>query len=236
MELKGTLAVVTGATEGIGRSIAFALGRSGAALAICARTASTVDATVAALKEAGIDAIGRPCDVSDADAVAGFGRFVAREHGDASLLVNNAGVGHFAPFEQLTLEDWDQTMGVNVRSLYLVTRAFLPGLARSGGAIVNIASLAGKNGFDGGTAYCASKHAVLGFSKALMLEVRKRGIRVIAVCPGSVATPFMDKQSVMRPDRERVLQPDDVAQAVLGALTLPDRAMLSELDLRPTNP
>ena len=128
MELNGRLAVVTGATEGIGRAIAFALGRAGAALAICARTASAVDATVAALKEAGIDAIGRACDVSDADAVAGFGRFVAREHGDASLLVNNAGIGHFAPFEQLTLEDWDQTMGVNVRSLYLVTRAFLPNM------------------------------------------------------------------------------------------------------------
>jgi 3-oxoacyl-[acyl-carrier protein] reductase len=236
MDLTKKLAVVTGATEGIGRAIAFALGRSGAALAICARTASAVDATVAALREAGFDAIGRACDVSDADAVAAFGRFVAREHGDASVLVNNAGVGHFAPFEQLTLEDWDQTMAVNVRSLYLVTRAFLPGLARSGGAIVNIASLAGKNGFDGGTAYCASKHAVLGFSKALMLEVRKRGIRVIAVCPGSVATPFMDKQSQPRSNLQRVLQPDDVAQAVLGALTLPDRAMLSELDLRPTNP
>jgi short-subunit dehydrogenase len=77
---------------------------------------------------------------------------------------------------------------------------------------------------------------VLGFSKALMLEVRKRGIRVIAVCPGSVSTPFMDKQSRLRPNRDRVLQADDVAQAVVGALTLPDRAMLSELDLRPTNP
>ena len=236
MELSGKLAVVTGATEGIGRAIAFALGRAGAPVAICARSGAAVEQTVAALRAAGVDAIGRPCDVADAAAVDGFSRFVTAERGDASVLVNNAGIGRFAPLEELTLEDWDQTMGVNVRSLYLVTRAFLPGLARANGAIVNIASLAGKNGFEGGTAYCASKHAVLGFSKALMLEVRKRGVRVIAVCPGSVATPFMDKQSRMRPNRERVLQAEDVAQAVLGALALPDRAMLSELDLRPTNP
>lgn len=237
MDLTGKLCVVTGATEGIGRAIAFSLGRAGATVAICARTPATVERTVAELRAAGIDAIGRPCDVSDPAAVAEFAGFVGRERGDASVLVNNAGIGRFAPLEQLTLEDWDLVMGVNVRSLYLVTRAFLPGLVQAvAGAIVNIASLAGKNGIDGGTAYCASKHAVLGFSKALMLEVRKRGVRVIAVCPGSVVTPFMDKQSRLRPNRDRVLQADDVAQAVLGALTLPDRAMLSELDLRPTNP
>lgn len=237
MDLTGKLCVVTGATEGIGRAIAFSLGRAGATVAICARTPATVERAVAELRAAGIDAIGRPCDVSDPAAVAEFAGFVGRERGDASVLVNNAGIGRFAPLEQLTLEDWDLVMGVNVRSLYLVTRAFLPGLVQAvAGAIVNIASLAGKNGIDGGTAYCASKHAVLGFSKALMLEVRKRGVRVIAVCPGSVVTPFMDKQSRLRPNRDRVLQADDVAQAVLGALTLPDRAMLSELDLRPTNP
>ncbi|HEY6060891.1 MAG TPA: SDR family NAD(P)-dependent oxidoreductase [Gemmatimonadales bacterium] len=237
MDLSGKLCVVSGATEGIGRAIAFALGRSRAAVAICARTASAVEQTVAALREAGIDAIGRPCDVSDPAAVVAFAGFVDHERGNAAVLVNNAGVGRFAPLAELTLEDWDLVMGVNVRSLYLMTRAFLPGLAQTGAsAIVNIASLAGKNGIEGGTAYCASKHAVLGFSKALMLEVRKRGIRVIAVCPGSVSTPFMDKQSRLRPNRDRVLQADDVAQAVVGALTLPDRAMLSELDLRPTNP
>ena len=237
MDLSNKLCVVTGATEGIGRAIASSLGRAGATVAICARTPAAVERTVAELRAAGIDAIGRPCDVSDPAAVAEFAGFVGRERGDASVLVNNAGIGRFAPLEQLTLEDWDLVMGVNVRSLYLVTRAFLPGLMQAGaGAIVNIASLAGKNGIDGGTAYCASKHAVLGFSKALMLEVRKRGVRVIAVCPGSVVTPFMDKQSRLRPNRDRVLQADDVAQAVLGALTLPDRAMLSELDLRPTNP
>jgi 3-oxoacyl-[acyl-carrier protein] reductase len=237
MDLTNRLAVITGATEGIGRAIAVALGSAGAKVAICARTAPNVDATVAALREAGLDAIGRACDVADPAAVRAFADFVSRERGDAAVLVNNAGIGRFAPLEELTLEDWDETIAVNLRSLYLVTRAFLPGLVRAGGSsIVNIASLAGRNGFEGGTAYCASKHAVLGFSKALMLEVRKRGLRVIAICPGSVATPFMDKQDRMRPNRDRILTAEDVAQAVVGALTLADRAMVSELDIRPTNP
>lgn len=236
MNLSGTLSVVTGATEGIGRSIAFALGGAGSRVAICARTAANVEATVAQLRAAGHDAIGRACDVGDEGSVARFATFVAQERGDACIVVNNAGVGRFAPLAELSLADWDLTMATNLRSLYLVTRAFLPAIERSRGAIVNIASLAGKNGIEGGTAYCASKHAVLGFSKALMLEVRKQGVRVIAVCPGSVATPFMDKQSRMRPNRDRVLKGDDVAQAVVSALTLPDHAMLSEMDLRPTNP
>jgi 3-oxoacyl-[acyl-carrier protein] reductase len=237
MDLTNRLAVITGATEGIGRAIAVALGSAGAKVAICARTAPNVDSTIAALRQAGLDAIGHPCDVADPAAVRAFADFVSRERGDAAVLVNNAGIGRFAPFEELTLEDWDETIAVNLRSLYLVTRAFLPGLVRAGkSSIVNIASLAGRNGFEGGTAYCASKHAVLGFSKALMLEVRKRGLRVIAICPGSVATPFMDKQDRMRPDRDRILTAEDVAQAVLATLTLSDRAMVSELDIRPTNP
>jgi 3-oxoacyl-[acyl-carrier protein] reductase len=237
MDLTNRLAVVTGATEGIGRAIAVALGGAGAKLAICARTASNVDSTVATLREAGFDAIGRACDVADPAAVRAFAAFVDKERGDAAVLVNNAGIGRFASFETLTLEDWDETIAVNLRSLYLVTRAFLPGLVRaSPSSIVNLASLAGRNGFEGGTAYCASKHAVLGFSKALMLEVRKRGLRVIAVCPGSVATPFMDKQERMRPNRDRILTAEDVAQTVLATLTLSDRAMVSEIDIRPTNP
>lgn len=236
MDLSGALSVVTGATEGIGRSIAFSFGRAGARVALCARTAANVAATVAELRAMGCDAIGQACDVGDEGSVARFAAFVARERGAAAVLVNNAGIGRFAPLAELSLADWDLTMATNLRSLFLVTRAFLPALVGSHGAIVNIASLAGRNGFEGGTAYCASKHAVLGFSKALMLEVRKQGVRVIAVCPGSVATPFMDKQTRMHPNRERVLRPEDVAQAVAAALSLPDHAMLSELDLRPTNP
>lgn len=241
MNLKDTLAVVTGATEGIGRAIAFQLGRAGARLAICARTAPHVDATVAALRADGFDAIGLPCDVSEPAAVHAFAERVQQQRGDAAVLVNNAGIGRFHSLEELSLEDWDDTIAVNLRSLFLVTKAFLPSLKRAAAAhgsagVVNIASLAGRNGFEGGTAYCASKHAVLGFSKALMLEVRKLQVRVIAICPGSVDTPFMDKQDRMHPNRDRVLTADDVAHTVLATLTLADRAMVSELDIRPTNP
>jgi 3-oxoacyl-[acyl-carrier protein] reductase len=237
MELAGSLAVVTGATEGIGRAIAMTLGRAGARAAICARTETNVRRTVGDLSAAGVDAIGTPCDVSDPGAVERFAAFVKRERGTPQVLVNNAGIGRFRPLDELPLEDWDAVMAINVRSLYLVTRAFLKDMkASGGGTIVNVASLAGKNGVEGGTAYCASKHAVLGFSKALMLEVRKHNIRVVAICPGSVATPFMDKQDRFRPNRERVLTPEDVAHAVLATVSVADRAMVSELDIRPTNP
>jgi len=237
MELPGSLAVITGATEGIGRATAFALGRAGARVAMCARTAANVDATVRALRAEGIDAIGMPCDVSDPECVTAFADFVGRERGTPRIVVNNAGIGRFKPLSDLSLEDWDRTMSVNVRSLYLVTRAFLEGMLGEGtGTIVNIASLAGKNGVEGGTAYCASKHAVLGFSKSLMLEVRKRGLRVVAICPGSVATTFAEKGDRVRHNRDRVLTAEDVAHAVLATLTIDDRAMISELDIRPTNP
>jgi len=233
MDVTGSLAVVTGATEGIGRATAFALGRAGARVAICARTEANVHATVRELKAAGIDALGMPCDVSDPAGVDAFAAFVARERAAPRVLVNNAGIGRFRPLAELSLEDWDATMGVNVRSLYLVTRSFLKGMVDAGGGtIVNVASLAGKNGVEGGTAYCASKHAVLGFSKALMLEVRRHSVRVVAICPGSVDTGFRES----RANRTRVLTADDVAHAILASLTVSDRAMISEVDIRPTNP
>ena len=141
------------------------------------------------------------------------------------------------PFEELTLEDWDVTMATNLRSLYLVTREVLPGMRRRReGTIVNVASLAGRNGFAGGTAYTASKHAVLGFARSLMLEVRKDGVRVVTVCPGSVDTDLLVDQPMLAPNRERILQPEDVADAILHAVRLPGRALVSELDIRPTDP
>ena len=230
-------AFVTGATQGIGRATAFALGRAGYRVGVCARTASKVEAIVSELRAEGIEAAGAAADVADPEQVQRAVALVVEQLGEIGVLVNNAGVLIARPFEELTLEDWDVTMATNLRSLYLVTREVLPGMRRRReGTIVNVASLAGRNGFAGGTAYTASKHAVLGFARSLMLEVRKEGVRVVTVCPGSVDTGMLVDQPMLTPNRERILQPEDVADAILHAVRLPGRALVSELDIRPTNP
>jgi 3-oxoacyl-[acyl-carrier protein] reductase len=230
-------ALVTGATQGIGRATAFALGRAGFRVAVCARTAAKVERLVTELQGEGIEAAGAAADVGDVGQVAGAVERLTGALGEVGLLVNNAGVMIARPFEKLTLEDWDTTMSTNLRSLFVVTRAIIPSMRRRrAGTIVNVASLAGRNGFVGGAAYCASKHAVLGFSRALMLEFRKEGIRVIAICPGSVDTDMLRDQPMLKSNPERILQSEDVADAILHAVRLPGRALVSELDIRPTNP
>jgi 3-oxoacyl-[acyl-carrier protein] reductase len=230
-------AFVTGATQGIGRATAFALGRAGYRVGACARTAAKVEALLAELRAEGIEAAAAAADVADPEQVRRAVAQVVEQLGEIDVLVNNAGVLIARPFEALTLEDWDVTMATNLRSLYLVTREVLPGMRRRReGTIVNVASLAGRNGFSGGTAYSASKHAVLGFARSLMLEVRKDGVRVVTICPGSVDTGMLTDQPMLTPNRERILQPEDVADAILHAIRLPGRALVSELDIRPTNP
>ncbi len=231
------VALVTGATEGIGRATALALGRAGYAVGVTARTEAKLTQLLAELGAAGIGAAGLPADVGENGAVGRMYDHVTRRLGPVDVLVNNAGVAIPKPFLDLTLEEWDRTFATNVRSLFLVTRLVLPSMReRRQGDIVNIASLAGKNGSANLVAYSASKHAVLGFSRSLMLEVRREGIRVIAICPGSVDTPLLRGQSVMTPNFERILQAEDVANAVLDAVRLSRRAMVSELDVRPSNP
>lgn len=232
-----TTALVTGATHGIGRATAFALGRAGYRVGVCSRTPDKVGSLVQELRAAGIQAGGIAADVADETQAARIVQHVAAGLGEIGVLVNNAGVLIARPIEELTVEDWDVTMATNLRGLFLMTRAVLPPMrARQSGAIVNVASLAARNGFVGGSAYVASKHAVLGFGRALMLELRKEGIRVITICPGSVDTGMIRDQPMLQSNPERILKPDDVAETILHALQLPERALLSEIDLRPTNP
>jgi len=230
-------ALVTGATHGIGRATAFALGRAGWQVGCCARTADDVDLLLGQLADAGIRAAGRPGDVSEEREVRAVAHQVVEALGPVDALINNAGVLIAKTFEQLTLADWDRTMATNLRSLYLMTREVLPEMRRRRrGTIVNVASLAGRNGFVGGTAYTASKHAVLGFSKSLMLEVRQDDVRVITICPGSVDTGLIHDQPLLKADPTRILRPEDVAATIVHVLDLPDHALVSELDIRPTNP
>jgi 3-oxoacyl-[acyl-carrier protein] reductase len=234
---RSTTALVTGATHGIGRATAFALGRAGYRVGVCARTADKVESLVAELRAAGIEAAGRAADVADPAQVASVVEHVSKALGDIGVLVNNAGVLIARPIEELTLEDWDATMATNLRGLFLMTRAVLPPMRAKGqGDIVNVASLSARNGFAGGSAYAASKHAVLGFGRSLMLELRKEGIRVITICPGSVDTGMLRDQPMLKSDPARILQPEDVAETILHSLSVPERALVSEVDIRPTNP
>lgn len=232
-----SVALVTGASRGVGRAIALTLGAAGWRVGVCSRSEEGVAGVLAELREAGIEAAGRAADVAAPDDVAALVAHIERELGPIDTLVNNAGVLHAKPFEEITLTEWDESFATNVRSLYLVTRAVLPGMrSRRTGAIVNVASLSARSGFAGGTAYTASKHAVLGFSRSLMLEVRNEGVRVVTVCPGSIDTEMIRRQTAFERDPARILRPEDVAATVLHALQLPARALVSEIDIRPAAP
>lgn len=238
MDWSTEVAVVTGGSEGIGHALVQELTQRGAAVAFCARDGGKVAAIARELAAKGRRVFSAPCDVRDEAQVTAFAQAAMRTHGTPTMLVNNAGIGRFAPVVETTVADWDAVMETNLRGMFLVTRAFLPAmLDQRRGVIVNVASLAGRNPVAHGAAYAASKHGVLGFSKSLMLEIRKHGLRVLAVCPGSVDTPFFDKSGSGRdPDRSRILAATDVAQVICDTVALPERAMVSELDIRPTNP
>ncbi len=237
MELKGRTAVVTGGSIGIGAAVAARLARLDCRVAICARTEKRLNRTAAELRTEGHEVVAFPCDVSREDSVEEFAAHVLAALGPADILVNNAGIGIFGYIGDLSADDFDAVFGANVRGLFLCTRAFVPDMIRrQDGVIVNIASLAGKNAFKQGTVYAASKHAVIGMSRCLMLELREHNIRVLTVCPGSVDTAFFDRGGHVQPDRARILRPSDVAQLIVSAIELSDRGTVSEIDIRPTNP
>jgi 3-oxoacyl-[acyl-carrier protein] reductase len=230
LDLNGTVAVVTGATKGIGLATARTLAGAGATVAVAARTSADVRRVAG---ELGHGAVGVVCDVQRladcehlvAQTVEAFGRL--------DVLVNNAGIGVFAAVEALSVEDWRRQIATNLDGVFYCCRAALPHLKRNGGWIVNIGSLAGKNPFVGGAAYNATKFGLLGFSEALMLEVRHQGVRVVCVMPGSVASDFSGDAAA---GSEWKLHPEDVAQVVGDLLAFPERALPSRVEIRPTRP
>lgn len=237
MNLEGSRCVVTGGSTGIGLSTARQLAEAGGRVAICARTAETLEAAATGLRETGAEILALQVDIGQEEEVDSLVRAVNEAWGGADLLVNNAGIGIFGTFVDLDIDDYDRVFGVNVRGLFLCSRAFAPGMIeQGGGVIVNVASLAGKNAFAGGAIYSASKHAVMGMSKSMMLDLRPHGVRVLTVCPGTVYTPFFDRVEQFNPVEERSLQADDVAEMILHVVRLSDRATVSEFEIRAVNP
>ena len=230
--LAGKVALVTGGSRGIGRAIALRLAGLGTDVAICARDEAKLRETETLIRAAGVRALALRADVTLASDVTTLVEKVEAELGAISLLVNNAGIGLFGPVHEKIEAEWDQLMNTNVKSVFLVSRAVIPGMMRRGGGdIVNISSLAGKSVFAGGGAYCASKWAVQGLSGCMAEELREHGIRVSTVCPGSVATEFAGRGPK---DSTKVLKPEDVAHAVAMILMQGPQSFVSEVNVRPS--
>jgi NAD(P)-dependent dehydrogenase (short-subunit alcohol dehydrogenase family) len=232
------ITLVTGGTRGIGYAVAEALLKDGGLVAI---TGTTDDGIVRAEHKlaASVDDSGRvagiACDVRDPASVESAVRTVVARFGGLDALVNNAGVGTGRPIAEMSFDEWDRIIGTNLTGVFNCCRAAIPHLrTRGGGWIVNVSSLAGKNAFAGGAAYCASKAGLNAFSEALMQELRYDGIRVTYIMPGSVATGFSGREPGS--GAEWKLLPEDVAQAVVDVMHHPPRSLPSRIEIRPSRP
>jgi NAD(P)-dependent dehydrogenase (short-subunit alcohol dehydrogenase family) len=191
--IEGRVALVTGGGRGIGRSIALALARAGAHVAVSARTVPEIEAVAAEVKSLGRRTFFFPLDVSDRAQVARAPRTIAAALGPVDILVNNAGTHHNGPVQKLDDATWDAVLAVDLTAPFLLTRAFLSGMyERHWGRVINIASIAGKVGLKHGAAYAAAKHGVIGFTRSLALEAAKKGVTANAICPSWTETKMMD--------------------------------------------
>jgi NADP-dependent 3-hydroxy acid dehydrogenase YdfG len=237
--LAGKVAIVTGAGSGIGQAAAAALARAGANVTVVARSAEALARTVAEIEATGQQALAQPLDVSDWEAVEAAVAATVARFGRVDILVNNAGTN--TPRRTLleaSLEDWRRVVDVNLTGAYLCVRAVLPVMRQQGeGTIINIASVAGKTAtLLGGAAYSASKAAVLSLTQTINSEYRRHNIRATAISPGEVATPILDRRTVppTAEERARMLQPEDLAAAIVFVASLPQRACIDDLLIRPT--
>jgi short-subunit dehydrogenase len=216
VELKGAVAVVTGASSGIGEATAVALAQRGARVVLAARRKEKLDDLADRIERAGGQALAIHCDVTDREQIASLPSVVTEAFGPCDVLVNNAGIPGGGAFPALTYEQIERVVQVNVLGVMYGTRAFVPGMIKRGhGHIVNIASLAGRFAAPGAAVYSASKHAVVAFSESLHYEVEQHGVRVTAVNPGFVATEGFPQTNQ---DPRLVLSMRSVTDTVIRAI------------------
>ena len=226
---------MTGAGRGLGREIALAFARAGADVAGTARTRVQIEDTIAGIEVLGCRGLALVADVTQELQVRTMVEQALAEFGQIDILVNNAGVAEYGPFVEQEAADWRAMIDTNLMGTLYCTHALLPSmLDRSQGLVINIASVAGIHGLPNEAVYCASKHGVKGFTDALAVELKEKGVRVGGIYPGGMDTPFWDVQTYGG-DRSRIMDPTRVAEMVVGVATQPDGILVREVILFPTN-
>ena len=235
--LQGKVALVTGAGKGIGRAVALALAAEGVNVGLLARTDSDLQSLAAEIATHGVKTCSVVADVADRAAMEAAAAQIAQELGPVDILINNAGIGHFAKFLEMEPAQWEHIIQVNLMGTYYATRAVLPSMiARQTGDIINISSTSGLRASAGSSAYSASKFAIMGLTEALMQEVRKHNIRVSVLTPSTVATPLALDNKLTDGNPEKVMQPEDLAEFMVAQLKLNRRIFIKEAGMWSTNP
>jgi 3-oxoacyl-[acyl-carrier protein] reductase len=235
--LAGKTALITGAGRGIGRATAIALAKEGVHIGMIGLNMSNLEKVTEELVEYGVNVAAATADVSNLESVTHAVEHIKGELGPIDILVNNAGTAKFGGFLELTPEEWENIIQVNLMGVYNVTRAVLPEMIdRKTGDIINISSSAGQRGAAVTSAYSASKFAVLGLTEALMLEVRKHNIRVTALTPSTVATDLAFETNLIAENKDNLMQPEDLAELIVSQLKLNRRVFVKTAGLWTTNP
>jgi NAD(P)-dependent dehydrogenase (short-subunit alcohol dehydrogenase family) len=231
--LRNQVALVTGATRGIGRAIAYALAAEGCNLVLTGRDQSALRRISRELKPAKIQVLAQPCDVRDPQSIDDLFRAVRRQFKRLDILINNAGIAHAnLTVDKLPLPLWQDVIETNLTGTFLVTQAALA-IMKRGGTIVNNLSIVANRVFAGSAAYIASKHGALGLTNTLREELRPRGIRVIALLPGATNTEIWNAFWPQAP-RKKMMSPATIADAVVNAILLPPNATVETLEITPT--
>ena len=233
MPIKAKVALITGATQGIGLAIARALADEGCNLVVCGRDQNRLHQIAAALSRKRIQVLAHPCDVRDEQSVSDLFKAARQRFRRLDILINNAGIAHpDFPVAKLPAEVWFDVIATNLTGLFLVTKAAVP-LMKRGSIIVNNLSIAAKQVFPGSSAYNASKHGALGFTNTLREELRSKGIRVIALLPGATDTAIWNTLWPSAP-RKKMILPAVIAQALVAALKVPPQSTVEEISILPS--